>query len=113
MGVLYISSWLYVPGSGETHKYGMCSLMVGDDGIGCDRRSTWSQPPEMCLGLSQNSIHLMVESEDSDALFYLCTACHLSPGTGAWTKSKGRHSVKEDESQNQLIHQLFQTVGGL
>ena len=100
-------------GSGETHKCGMCCLMVGDDGIGCDRCSTWFHPSEMCLGLSQNSIHLIVESEDSDALLYLCTACRLKPGTGAWTKSKGRHSKKEDESQNQLIHQLFQTVRGL
>ena len=37
-------------GSGETHKCGMCCLMVGDDGIGCDRCSTWFHPSEMCLG---------------------------------------------------------------
>ena len=68
---------------------------------------------EMCLGLSQNFIHLIVESEDSDALLSLCTACHLKPGTGAWTKSKGCQSKTENKSQNQHIHQLFQTVRGL
>ena len=56
---------------------------------------------------------LIVESEDSEALLYLCTACRLKPGSGAWTKSKGRQSKTEDEGQNQLIHQLFQTVRGL
>ena len=102
--------------SEETHKCGMCNLVLENNGIGCDRCSAWFHPSEMCLGLSRASIHLIVESEDSDALLYLCTACRLKPGTGAWTKSKGRHrtsSKTEDDSQIQLINQLFQTVRGL
>ena len=101
-------------GKEDTHsdKCGMCKLVVGDEGIGCDRCTSWFHPSEMCMGLSKNSIHVIVESEDSDALLYLCTACRLNPGTGTWTKSKERRPKTED-GQIQVIMQLFQTVKGL
>ena len=67
----------------------------------------------MCMGLSQNSIHVIVESEDSDALLYLCTACRLKPGSGAWTRTKQKRATNVEEGQNELIIQLFQTVKGL
>ena len=88
---------------------------MGDEGIGCDRCFVWFHPSQMCMGLSQNSIHVIVESEDSDALLYLCTACRLKPGSGAWTRSKQKRSNTADveDDQNQLILQLFQTVKGL
>lgn len=97
----------------DTCKCGMCNLVVGDEGIGCDRCSEWFHPSEMCMGLSKNSIHLIVESEDSAALLYLCTACRLKPGTGRWTRSQQRNSNKKDEIKDQLVLQLFQTVKGL
>ena len=98
----------------DIHNCGMCKLVVGDDGIGCDRCSVWFHPSEMCMGLSQTSIHIIAESEDSDALLYLCTSCRLKPGTGAWTRTKQKRSNGDlDEGQNQLILQLFQTVKGL
>lgn len=97
----------------DTSKCGMCNLMVGDEGIGCDRCTAWFHPSEICMGLSQNSIHVIVESEDSKALLYLCTSCRLKPGTGTWTRSKQRNSNKKDEEKDQLVSQLFQTVKGL
>ena len=69
----------------DIHNCGMCKLVVGDDGIGCDRCSVWFHPSEMCMGLSQTSIHIIAESEDSDASIYVHHAdlsLALVPGLG-------------------------------
>ena len=89
----------------------MCSLVVGNDSIGCDGCFAWFHLLEMCMGLSLNAVHVTLESEDSGALLYLCTACRLKPGPGTWTISLILRN--EDDGKSQLIMQPFQSVKGL
>ena len=53
---------------------GICSLVVGDDGIGCDRCPHWFHPSTQCTGLKDQSIQCIL-SDGGAGICYVCTAC--------------------------------------
>lgn len=93
---------------------GMCGVMVGEEGIGCDRCSAWFHPTEICSGLPREAISLITVHQADNSVLFVCTGCRINPGTGAWSTkpSRRRGSDKADE-QEMMIKQLYLTVKGL
>ena len=93
---------------------GMCGVMVGDDGIGCDRCSAWFHPTEICSGLPQEAISLISVHQADNSVLFVCTGCRINPGTGAWaTKPSRRRGSDKADEQEMMIKQLYLTVKGL
>ena len=83
---------------------GICSLVVGDDGIGCDRCPHWFHPSTQCTGLKDQSIQCIL-SDGGAGICYVCTACRCQ------TQGDGVSSgVPVDPGS---ISQLFEVVKAL
>ena len=73
---------------------GMCGLMVGDDGVGCDRCSARFHPTEICSGLPQEAISLISVHQADNSVLFVCTGCRINPGTGAWATNPVEDGVR-------------------
>ena len=93
---------------------GMCRMLVGNNGIGCDRCSAWFHPTEICSGLPQEAISLISVHQVDNSVLFVCTGCRINPGTGSWSQaSRRRGSDKAEGEQEMMIKQLYLTVKGL
>ena len=72
---------------------GSCEVTVGDDGIGCDKCSTWFHPSSLCLGLSDRVIDAIREA-GGDGIEFVCTQCRA--------RSTGSGSSSSDSAISQL-----------
>ena len=93
---------------------GMCGVVVGDDGVGCDRCSEWFHPSEICTGLPREAILLITAHQADNSVLFVCTGCRINPGKGAWaTKPSRRRGSDKADEQETMIKQLYLTVKGL
>ena len=93
---------------------GMCERSVGDDAIGCDRCNAWFCPSEMCTGLPENAVALIVSLQDENSVLFVCTGCRVNPGSGAWTtKPATRSKQGKGDNDDLSLKQLYMVVKGL
>ena len=69
-----------VPTVINNDKCGICSLPVGNDGIGCYRCSTWYHPTPQCTGLRAGTIK-SIQEEGGDSIRYVCNGCRCQPAS--------------------------------
>ena len=90
-----------IPPSDDCAPCGMCTLPVGNDGIGCDSCDKWYHPTPICVGLPQNAIDSIISfGGDGLTYSYSCSQCRVSRGGN-------------QNDQSNTIKQLFETVKNL
>ena len=93
-----------VPTVINNDKCGICSLPVGNDGIGCYRCSTWYHPTPQCTGLRAGTIKC-IQEEGGDSVRYVCNGCRCKPASDQANAS----DLSPDFLQSS-ISQLFEMV---
>ena len=93
----------------EIFECGTCSKDVGgrDNCFGCDKCEIWVHGTEMCSGLPQNVIDVIL-GYSGEGINFICMACRVSQASG-----NGSPSAKSDNFKEETISQLFQQIRGL
>ena len=78
---------------------GMCKLLVGEDGVGCDHCDRWFHPSAMCMGLPSDLV-ASIASYGGDGITYSCNDCRLA-------------TDYSDNVSSAVTKQLFETVKNL
>lgn len=94
----------------EIFECGTCSKDVGDRGdcIGCDKCEIWVHGTDMCSGLPQEVIDVIV-GYSGEGIQFICMACRVVQASAVNMSP----SAKSDSFKAETISQLFQQMRGL
>ena len=89
---------------------GTCAKEVDEHCIGCDKCEVWVHGNEMCSGLPQNVIDVILEYS-GEGIHYMCMKCrvHRASGTGQCSSPTSR----SDNFMAETLGQLFQHLRGM
>ena len=87
---------------------GVCNLIVGNDGIGCDQCSHWYHPSTQCTGLKLNTI-TCIQEEGGDSIRYVCSECRCQPRVQNPASTANLPTPGSELTQN-AMGQLFEMV---
>ena len=87
---------------------GVCNIVVGNDGIGCDQCSHWYHPTTQCTGLKSNTI-ACIQEEGGDTIRYVCSECRCQPRLHNQAGSANISAPGPELSQD-AMGQLFEMV---
>ena len=85
---------------------GFCSIVVGNDSIGCDKCSKWYHPTTQCTGLKSNTISC-IQVEGGDTIKFVCSECRCQP------RSRGQGRADSSISTSPVPQFSQETVGQL
>ena len=91
---------------------GTCNLLVGDNSIGCDKCEVWLHATEMCSGLPQKVIDVILEYS-GEGINYMCMKCRVIRASTAGQGSGGSPSARADKFMADTLQQLFQQLRGM
>ena len=91
---------------------GTCNLLVGDNSIGCDKCEVWLHATEMCSGLPQKVIDVILEYS-GEGINYMCMKCRVTRASTAGQGSGGSPSARADKFMADTLQQLFQQLRGM
>ena len=79
----------------------LCSALVGNDAVGCDRCDRWYHPSVMCMGMPETVIG-NIKQYGGEGISYICTVCRSGNSRGG-----------DLGTQSSALGQLLQTVAKL
>ena len=79
----------------------VCSLVVGQDCVGCDRCPAWFHATPQCTGLATEAIDLIL-GDGGDAIAFICCSCRSQPGANP-----------ANDNSLVLQHQMFEMIKSL
>ena len=93
------------PDTREVNCCGTCTQAVGDDCIGCDKCEEWVHGSEMCSGLPQKVIDVILEYS-GEGINYMCMKCRVKQASS--TSQHGSPSGRSENFMADTLGQLFQ-----
>ena len=88
---------------------GTCAQAVDDHCIGCDKCELWVHATEMCSGLPQKVIDVILEYS-GEGINYMCMKCRVARASNT---SRGGSPTKSESFMADTLGQLFQHLRGM